>query len=117
MNVVPGDFVYCTGSSSFCDSSNEKVLRVTIKYDENSGCPYNVIHLDGDRMFDSRNGNALNPPLAYFICPTEQEAARAEQEIIDEEEMKSNILYQKRQDAKQVILDKLTQEERDILGV
>ena len=62
-----GDTVYCTGDSGFCDSSNEKIKKVTVQYDEHSGKPYNVIWLSGEREFDSRDGGAMNPPLAYYI--------------------------------------------------
>lgn len=64
-DLVVGDLVLCTGDSSFCDPSYEKVKRITIKYDEDSGNPYNVIWISGGQSFDSRNGSPLSPPLAY----------------------------------------------------
>lgn len=64
-----GDKVYCTGDSGFCDSSTEKIKKVTVQYDEHNGKPYNVIWLSGERKFDSRDGGAMNPPLAYYIVP------------------------------------------------
>lgn len=67
--LVKGDKVCCTGDSSFCQSSTQKIKKLTVKYDEDTGKPYNVIHLAGDRKFDSRTGYAINPPLAYYILP------------------------------------------------
>jgi hypothetical protein len=65
--VVTDDLVWCGGDSGFCQDDIEKVVDVIVKYDENTGIPYNVIILNGDRRFDSRNGVALNPPTAYYI--------------------------------------------------
>ena len=62
-----GDKVHCTGDSGFCDSSDEKIKKVTVQYDEHTGKAYNVIWLSGGRKFDSRDGGAMNPPLAYYI--------------------------------------------------
>jgi hypothetical protein len=65
--ITIGDTVITDGDSSFCSRDEEKVINITVKYDENSGEPYNVIWVDGDRAFDSRTGDAINPPLAYYI--------------------------------------------------
>ena len=62
-----GDIVWCGGDSSFCDDSKEEIKKITTKYDEDSGEPYNVIWLDGDRKFDARHGGAMNSPTAYYI--------------------------------------------------
>lgn len=67
--LVTGDKVWCDGDSSFCDGSTDTIKNIKVKYDENTGEPYNIIILSGDRRFDSRNGNALNPPTAYYITP------------------------------------------------
>lgn len=67
-NLKVGDEVACDGDSGFCDYSVEKISNITVKYDEDSGEPYNVIWL-GERMFDSRDGWAMNPPTAYYIMP------------------------------------------------
>lgn len=61
------DKVWCGGDSGFCDSSIETVKEISYKYDENTGVQYSVIHLQGGRKFDSRNGLAINPPMAYYI--------------------------------------------------
>jgi hypothetical protein len=74
-----GDEVWCGGSSGFCDDSIEKIVKTTQKYDENSGEPYKVIWLSGGRKFDSRDGFALTPPLAYHIetAPQDEETEDA----------------------------------------
>jgi hypothetical protein len=66
--IKVGDIVTCKGDSSFCQSSKEKVIKITIQYDKHTGIPYNVIHLSGNRKFDSRSGSAITPPLAYYVC-------------------------------------------------
>lgn len=66
-----GDVVFCTGDSSFCHSSNEEIVNKTKQYDTHNGEPYYVIWLSGNRAFDSRTGNAINAPLAYYIVPIE----------------------------------------------
>lgn len=66
-NVKVGDNVIIGGDSGFCAPDyTYKVTEITIKYDENTGEQYNVIHC-GDRLFESRNGQAISPPLAYYI--------------------------------------------------
>jgi len=115
-DIKTNDFVYCTGNSGFCYSSNEKVKKVTVQYDENNGTPYNVIWLSGDRKFDACNGGAMNPPLAYYLLPTDQEIAKIEQDKIDKENAKREIGYAKREKDKQAVLKKLTPEERELLG-
>ncbi len=42
-DLKQGDFVYCTGNSSFCDSSYERVIKVTTQYNEHTGKSYKVI--------------------------------------------------------------------------
>ena len=66
---VIGDSVWCGGDSSFCDNSTDKIENIIVQYDNNNGEPYNVIILSGNRRFDSRNGQALTPPMAYYITP------------------------------------------------
>lgn len=63
-----GDPVYHDGDSSFCTMSELTVTDIKIKYDPDTGEPYNVIFC-GKLMFDGRTGNAINPPLAYYISP------------------------------------------------
>lgn len=72
INIKAGDTVHCTGDSGFCDSSNEVVEKTTEQFDEHSGESYKVIWLEGGRKFDSRTGEAMNPPTAYYIIPTNQ---------------------------------------------
>lgn len=115
-NVKENDFVYCTGDSGFCDPSVEKVKKVTTQYDESDGKPYNVIWLSGDRKFDARNGYAMNPPTAYYLIPTEQQSAKTLQDNIDKEQTEREIRDTKIEANKKLILDKLTIEERKILG-
>lgn len=115
-NIKAGDFVYCTGDSGFCDPSDEVVKKVTTQYDENSGKPYNIIHLSGGRKFDSRSGNAINPPLSYYLTPTNQKTAKSEHDKVAEEEAKRKIEFSVREKEKKAILAKLTKEERQILG-
>ncbi len=61
-----GGTVYVTGDSGFCYSSYQKVSEITTKYDEDTGKPYNVLHVNGQR-FDGRTGFAIDPPTAYYI--------------------------------------------------
>jgi len=65
--LVAGDKVWCGGDSSFCHDDIENIVDIKVKYDKNTGEPYNVIILSENRKFDTRNGWALNPPLAYYI--------------------------------------------------
>lgn len=67
-----GNKVWCGGDSGFCYNDIETVEKIQFKFDEDTGEKYKVIVLSGDRKFDSRNGNALNPPLAYYLMPIEQ---------------------------------------------
>lgn len=62
-----GDDVWCGGDSGFTTNETEKIKNITTKYDENTGEPFNVIWLSGNRKFDSRNGSPINPPWAYYI--------------------------------------------------
>lgn len=72
LDLEPGNKVWCCGDSGFCDNGIEKVKKVSFKFDENTGEKYKVIHIAGERLFDSRNGCPLTPPLAYYIEPIEQ---------------------------------------------
>lgn len=67
-----GDKVWCGGDSGFCTDSIEKVKKIEWKFDENNGKKYKVIVLGESRKFDSRDGGAINPPLAYYLVPIEQ---------------------------------------------
>ncbi len=62
-----GNTVWCGGDSGFCTEQTETIENITFKFDEDTGEKYKVIHLSNDRLFDSRDGNALTPPLAYYI--------------------------------------------------
>ncbi len=62
-----GDEIIHTGDSSFCHDSKEKIDKITIKYDEDTGKPYRVIHIKSGQKFDSRTGGPLTPPWAYYI--------------------------------------------------
>lgn len=115
--IKEGDFVYCTGDSGFCTPSTEQVKKITVCYDGKTGKPYNVIWLDGGRKFDARHGGALNSPTAYYLEPTDQERATSEKEKKDKEEQEKENAYRERQRKRRVILAKLTQEEREILGL
>jgi hypothetical protein len=68
-DLEAGDKVNCGCSSGFCHDSIEVIKKTSFKYDENTGENYKVIHLSENRRFDSRNGEALNPPTAYTIWP------------------------------------------------
>lgn len=71
-NIEYGNKVWCGGDSGFCDSDIEVVIDISFKYDENTGCKYKVIHLSGDRLFDSRDGKAVTSPKAYYLKSCEQ---------------------------------------------
>ena len=66
-DLEKGNKVCCGGSSGFCYDSIEEVECVSYKFDENTGDKYKVIHLSSKRHFDSRNGQALTPPTAYYL--------------------------------------------------
>lgn len=62
-----GDKVHCMGDSGFCDPHHDKIKKITTQYNEKTGKPYKVIWLSDGHKFDSRDGWAMNPPLAYYI--------------------------------------------------
>jgi hypothetical protein len=62
-----GDFVICDGDNGFCHRSKEEIENISYSYCIRTGKKYKVIHLSGDRKFDSRDGAAMNPPLMYYI--------------------------------------------------
>jgi len=62
-----GDMVYCGGCSGFCDEDKEKVEDISFRFDPKNGERYKIIHLSNNRLFDSRNGRAITPPIAYQI--------------------------------------------------
>ena len=61
-----GDKVWHGGDSSFTRDDIRKITKISFKYDENTGEKYKIIHLDNAK-FDSRTGNPLTPPWAYYI--------------------------------------------------
>lgn len=71
-DLEKGNKVWCGGNSGFCYDSIEKVVGVSYKFDKNTGVKYKVIHLSSERHFDSRNGQALTPPTAYYLQSCEQ---------------------------------------------
>ena len=66
-NIKIGDSVDVYTMTSFGDDSKEVVTGIKIKYDEDSGEPYNVIQIGKDWLFDSRTGNAITSPTMYFL--------------------------------------------------
>lgn len=68
-----GDSVICTGDSGFCDTSVEKILKISTKFNEYSGKPYPIIWLSGRRRFHGRKGHATTTPLAYYIVSNTEE--------------------------------------------
>jgi hypothetical protein len=71
-DIEIGNKVWCGGDSGFCDDDIETVENIKWKYDKNTGEKYKVIILSENRKFDSRTGEAMNPPLMYYIEKTEQ---------------------------------------------
>ncbi len=55
---------YPTG---FGNPSEEPIVNIIKKFDENTGKPYNVYEIKGGQQFDGRTGMPLTPPLAYCI--------------------------------------------------
>lgn len=110
------DYVYCTGDSGFCQSSIEQVINTSIRFDEMTGAAYTVIHLSGDRLFDSRHGDPITPPLAYYLVPFDQ--IEGERIITQKKQKKENErkLQEDLDKEKEKILSKLTPLERHILG-
>jgi len=72
-DVNKGNKVWCGCNSGFCDDSIQQVKEILFKFDEDTGEQYKVIVLSEDHRFDSRNGKAITPPIAYCIMPTEQQ--------------------------------------------
>ena len=70
-NLEIGNKVWCGGDSGFCYDDISEVKNISYKYDENTGEKYKVIHTSS-QIFDSRNGNPLEPPTAYYIKSCEQ---------------------------------------------
>ena len=64
--VRKGDRVYADGMGGFIHPEWKVVTNVTTQYNQKTGKPYKVIHC-GSHQFDSRNGAALTPPMAYYI--------------------------------------------------
>lgn len=63
-----GDEVYVDCDSSFGASSCgiERVAEVRIKYDKDTGAPYQQIRVDDD-WYDQRDGSPINIRSAYYI--------------------------------------------------
>ncbi len=66
-NIKIGDSVNVCAMTSFGNDSKEVIAGIKIKYDEDSGEPYNVIQIGEDWLFDSRTGNAITSPTMYFL--------------------------------------------------
>ena len=66
-NIKIGDSVNVCAMTSFGDDSTEVVTGIKVKYDEDSGEPYNVIQIGKNWLFDSRTGNAITSPTMYFL--------------------------------------------------
>lgn len=64
-----GEKVWCGGDSGFCHDGIEKIKNISFLFDEKTGEKYKVIHLENNRLFDSRDGGAITTPLAYYIKP------------------------------------------------
>jgi hypothetical protein len=68
--IKEGDSVYVNSYSSMGASSEgeAKVIKITKKYDEDTGEPYNQIHLEGGGpfVFDSRNGSGVGKSMFYI---------------------------------------------------
>ena len=52
--------------TSMGTDSESKVTKITKKYDEDTGKPYNIIWC-GKHGFDARNGDAVTVPYMYYI--------------------------------------------------
>jgi len=67
-DIKVGDEVYvgCYTSMGASSEGNQTVTDVKVKFDEDTGEPYNVIYL-GEHKFDTRNGGAINAPTMYYI--------------------------------------------------
>ena len=52
--------------TSFGTMSTEIITDIQLKYDQDTGEGYRIICI-GDHHFDSRTGEALTPPLMYYI--------------------------------------------------
>ena len=64
-----GDTVYVDGYTSMAqqNSGREVIDKITTKYDEETGEPYDVIWINKNHQFDSRSGIAITPPTMYYI--------------------------------------------------
>jgi hypothetical protein len=66
-NLKKSDKVNVCTMTSFGNESKEIVTGIKVKYDEDSGEPYNVIQIGKDWLFDSRTGNAITSPTMYYL--------------------------------------------------
>ena len=69
--ISKGDNVWIDCDASFVTAGGyHTVTEVKIKYDEDTGEPYNVICCD-KHEFDARSGGAITPPTMYYISEPE----------------------------------------------
>jgi hypothetical protein len=80
-DLKAGDLVWCGGDSGFCDSGVEQIVKINTK----------SIVLSGKRRFDITTGKALNPPLAYYIKPLEEDPVKKQERF--EVQSMWNIMY------------------------
>lgn len=61
-----GDKVRLECLSGHSSGSDGEVTEISTRYHETEGYPYAVVHV-GEHLFDVDSGNAINPPLGYYI--------------------------------------------------
>lgn len=67
LKLKVGDSVFIECHSGLGSGGPAKVTKITKKYDENTGKPYNVIWCGG-HGFDARTGEAATEPTMYYIA-------------------------------------------------
>ncbi len=74
INVKVGDIVNVECYTGMGTGGPEKVTKITKKYNEHTGEPYEVIWCD-DHGFEAKNGHAITPPTMYYISSVKGEVS------------------------------------------
>ena len=64
-DVIKGDTVMVDSSVGFCSGGEDKITKISYKYNEDTGEKYKVIHL-GSHLYNTK-GEPITPPWAYYI--------------------------------------------------
>ena len=67
MKIDVGDTVLVIDMHGNYEDTEEECVDITSEYDSFTKRTFEIIHIEGDREFDSRTGEAITPPLNYRI--------------------------------------------------